>query len=154
MAEKMKKPLLLKEVERPTFCTKCSGVMVYKGLGEYRCEDCGEVEYDDYGKVRKYLEVHKGANVSEISGETGVSHKSIRDMIKEKRFEVVENRGGYLRCEICGANIRSGRFCPICEEAYHRRLEEEMRGERKNNLVGYGENMQTEKGSKRFTRER
>ncbi len=154
MAEKMRKPLLLKEVERPTFCLKCSGVMVYKGLGEYRCEKCGAVEYDDYGKVRKYLEAHKGANVSEISNETGVSHKSIRDMIKENRFEVIENRGGYLRCEICGANIRSGRFCPICEEAYHRQLEAEMRDERKSNLAGYGEVNQTEKGSKRFTRER
>ncbi len=150
----MRKPLLLKEVERPTFCRKCNGVMVYKGLGEYRCEECDAQEFDDYGKVRRYLEEHKGANVSEISSETGVTHKSIRDMVKEKRFEIIDTRGGYLKCEVCGASIRSGRFCPICEEAYHRKVEEEMRNERKNSFAGYGENMQTEKGSKRFTRER
>ena len=86
--------------------------MVYKGLGEYQCEECGQMDYDDYGKVRNYLEHHRGANVAEISDATGVTHKSIRDMIKENRFEVVENRGGYLRCEMCGANINSGRLCP------------------------------------------
>ena len=150
----MKKPLLLKEVERPTFCKKCSGVMVYKGLGEYRCEDCGEVEYDDYGKVRNYLERHRGANVAEISDMTGVSHKAIRDMIKEKRFEIIDNKGGYLRCEVCGEKINSGRMCSKCEEKYHRQVEEQARAERNKGMSGFGESSSSERGSKRYTRER
>lgn len=156
MSEKMRKRLLTDDITRPrpTVCQKCGGVFVYKGLGEYRCEECDAVEYDDYGKVRNYLEVHKGANVAEISDYTGVSHKAIREMIKEHRFEVLDNRGGYIRCEMCGVNIKSGRLCPKCEGIYHRKIEDEARAERKKNMSGYGENQHSEKGSKRYTRER
>lgn len=52
-------------------------------------------------------------------------------MIKENRFELVESKGGYLRCEICGENIRSGRLCPKCEAEYHKQIEEEARQQRK-----------------------
>lgn len=156
MAEKMRKKLLQTELERPTLCKACSGVLVYKGIGEYKCEECGALEYDDYGKVRNYLEKHRGANVAEISGETGVSHKAIREMIKEKRFEVIDNRGGYLRCEICGEGITSGRLCSKCEESYHRDVEAKAREERKKGMTmtGYGEATTGERGSKRYTRER
>ena len=27
----------------PTTCAQCGGVMVFKGVGEYQCEVCGEV---------------------------------------------------------------------------------------------------------------
>ena len=144
-------------------------MLVYKGLGEYRCEECGESEYDDYGKVRSYLEKHKGANVSrsylekhkganvsDISIETGVSRKSIRQMVKENRFEVIENRGGFLKCEMCGIAIKSGHFCPKCEEAFHRNVETEARNERQRNMAmaGYGKERTGDDGSKRYTRER
>ena len=71
MAEKMRR-LLASEVLRPTICRECGGILVYGGIGEYRCEECGRIEYDDYGKVRNYLEDHKGANVSEISDRKSV----------------------------------------------------------------------------------
>ena len=29
------------ELHRPSYCEKCGGVLVYKGLGEYECEECG-----------------------------------------------------------------------------------------------------------------
>lgn len=147
--------ITLDEYNRPTYCEKCNGVLVYKGLGEYECENCGESAFDDYGKVRNYLDAHRGANVAEISDATGVSHKSIRDMIKENRFEVISNNGGYIRCEICGANINSGRLCSKCELLYHRQLEEEARANRKSTIKqGTGMAAHGESGSKRFTRER
>ena len=156
MAEKMHRIVLKNDYNRPTYCKECEGVLVYKGLGEFRCEECGALDYDDYGKVRNYLEKHKGAHVAEISEETGVTHKSIREMIKENRFEVIENRAGYIKCEMCGTSIRSGRLCGECEALYHRRVEAEARNERKRNknITGYGEGTKGDKGSKRFTRER
>lgn len=153
MTERIRK-ITLDIVNRPTYCKKCKGVMVYKGLGEYQCEDCEETEYDDYGKVRNYLESHRGANVAEIASATDVSQKSIRDMIKEKRFEVIENKGGYLRCEMCGVNIKSGRLCPQCEVLFHRKLEAEARADRKSGITGGSSFERGESGSKRFTRER
>lgn len=146
--------LSLDEYHRPTLCNQCQGVMVYKGLGEYQCEDCGAVEHDDYGKVRNYLDNHRGANVSQVSDATGVSHKAIREMIKENRFEVIDNRGGYIRCEMCGESISSGRLCSKCEILYHRKLEEEARANRKTAITGGSSGMHGESGSKRFTRER
>ena len=57
---------------RPTYCSECGDVMVFKGLGEYRCEKCGFLDYDDYGKARNYVEKHMGANAAERSEERRV----------------------------------------------------------------------------------
>ena len=59
----------------PKKCELCEGHMVFKGIGEYACEDCGVKAYDDYGKVRLYVESHRGANAAEIENQTGVSQK-------------------------------------------------------------------------------
>ena len=53
--------LRMDEYNRPKTCEKCDGVMVFMGVGEYQCEDCGAIAYDDYGKVRLYIEGHRGA---------------------------------------------------------------------------------------------
>ena len=44
---------------RPVLCEKCGGLMIFKGVGEYQCEDCKFVAYDDYGKTRLYIEKHR-----------------------------------------------------------------------------------------------
>ena len=35
---------------RPYICKECGGIMVFKGCGEYACENCRAKDYDDYGK--------------------------------------------------------------------------------------------------------
>ena len=105
------------DYNRPLLCSKCGGVMVFRGVGEYRCEDCKSVDYDDYGKVRRYLEEHPGANTAEVSSNTGVSQKSIRQMLKESRLEIADSSSVFMKCERCGISIRSGRMCPKCEMA-------------------------------------
>jgi Adenine-specific DNA methylase containing a Zn-ribbon len=156
MDETLKKKML-EDYDCPVMCKECEGVMVYKGLGEYKCENCGAVEYDEYGKVRNYLDEHRGANVTQISEATGVSHKSIRDMIKENRFAVVDSRGGYIRCEMCGESISSGRLCSKCEAIFHRQVEEDARVIRRAKAPvksGSAAASQGESGSKRFTYDR
>lgn len=39
----------------PTVCKSCGGVLVYRGLGEYRCEKCRGKDFDNYGKTRNYI---------------------------------------------------------------------------------------------------
>ena len=149
------KALIIDEFHRPTYCKECNGIMVFKGVGEYQCEDCSGLEYDDYGMVRNYLEKNRGANVAEISNATGVSHKSIREMIKEKRFDIIDNRGGYLRCEACGANISTGRLCHECELDYHRQMEAQARINRMSSVTQISASGTVgEEGSKRFKRTR
>ena len=111
---------------RPTYCSECGGVMVFKGLGEYQCEKCGFLEYDDYGKARNYVEKHMGANAAEVAKATGVPQKSIRDMLKEGKLEIAKDSVIFLKCEICGAKISSGKYCPKCEMNYHHDLEEKI----------------------------
>ncbi len=138
---------------RPTYCQECGGVMVFKGVGEYQCEKCGFLAYDDYGKARNYLEKHTGATTAQVSEATGVSQRSIREMLKEARLEIAANSNFFLQCEICGANIRMGRYCPKCETAYHRNLEEQARV-RNEKMAGFStERRKAEEGSKRFKRE-
>lgn len=138
----------------PQTCKKCGGVMIYKGVGEYHCEDCGYVDYDDYGKVRLYIEAHKGATAAEIEAEIGVSQRTIRHMLRESRIEVAEGSKIFLRCEICGKDIRSGRFCTECEMKVHRNMEEQQRETLRRDSKGFGMHQGGEEGQRRFRREK
>jgi len=133
---------------RPIYCPKCGGVMVFKGVGEYHCEDCGYVDYDDYGKVRLYVERHVGATASEVEEHTGVSQKTIRQMLKEHKLEVTKDSAAFLKCEVCGAPIRGGRLCEKCEREHHLRMEDEQRRQRR--MQGFGKALEEEEGMKRF----
>lgn len=144
---------LLDSYNVPYTCKQCGGVMIFKGVGEYHCEECNYVDYDDYGKVRLYIEEHKGATAAEIENAIGVSQRSIRKMLKESRIEVAEGSRVYLHCEVCNKNIRSGRFCYECEIKVHRNVEDAKREEIRRKLKIFGMGMQGEEGQKRFTRE-
>ena len=135
---------------RPLVCEECGGIMIFKGVGEYQCEKCRHVAYDDYGKVRLYVEKHRGATTAQVSMETGVSQKSIRNMLKENKLEITQDSAAFLRCEVCGASIRGGRLCSKCELDYHRRMEDEQR--RQSKMQGFGKAMEEEEGAKRFHR--
>lgn len=152
LAEEM---LGVDQYHTPRLCTKCGGVMIFKGVGEYRCEDCNELAYDDYGKVRVYLEKHKGATAIEIEAVTGVKQKTIRMMLKEARFELTDDSKAFLFCESCKKKIRSGRLCPQCEMEVHRNLEEKQRKQRNQNVkiqgLGRGPG---EDGKRRFSHEK
>ncbi|MBQ7582010.1 MAG: flagellar protein [Lachnospiraceae bacterium] len=100
----------------PVTCEECGGRMIFKGVGEYACEQCGALAYDDYGKVRNYIEQHPGAMQSEVSAATGVSKAKIRQLLIEERIEVTPDSPIFLHCAICGADIRSGMYCPACAQ--------------------------------------
>lgn len=144
---------LINDYHVPRTCAKCSGVMVFQGVGEYRCEECGYVDYDDYGKVRLYIEGHKGATAAEIEAETGVTQRSIRRMLRESRIEVAEGSKVFLRCEVCGKEIRSGRFCNECEGKLHRNMEAEQREALRRDVRGFGLSKNGEEGQRRFMRD-
>ena len=154
--ENLKKSLLdVHNYNRPMICEECGGIMIFKGVGEYKCEDCGHLEYDDYGKARNYIEKHPGTTSAQVSEATGVTQKAIREMLKEERLEIAPNSNAFLTCEICGKPIRSGRYCGRCESAYHREIEEKARSSRSLNMAGFGtEKNVGEEGTKRFTRDR
>lgn len=137
----------------PRNCKQCGGIMVYQGVGEYQCEACKFVDWDDYGKARNYIEKHKGANAAEIEKATGVSQRSIRRMLKESRLEIADGSRVYLNCEVCGKTIRSGRYCHECEMKVHRNMEEQYREQLHADMKVYGLAENGETGQRRFMRE-
>ena len=137
----------------PRTCKECGGVMIFKGVGEYHCEVCGDVDFDDYGKVRLYIEEHKGATAAEIEGAIGVPQRTIRRMLKESRIEIAEGSKVFMHCEICGKGIRSGRFCPECEVKVHRNMEAAQREALHKEIKGVGMGAQGEEGQRRFMRD-
>lgn len=139
---------------RPTECPECGGIMIFKGCGEYQCEDCKHVAYDDYGKVRNYVEQYPGVTSAQVSDATGVKPQTIRTMLRESRLEIAEGSNTYLKCEICGVSIRSGRVCPKCEVSYNKMIEEKERQKRTKLIEGFGMGPISDEGEKRFKRER
>ena len=84
------------DINKPNKCDACEGTLSYKGLGEYRCDDCRNVMYDDYGKVRNYLDEHRGATQAEVSAATGVGKNTIRQFLMQDKLEVISGIGKSL----------------------------------------------------------
>lgn len=75
------------EYERPCACEECGGGLKYEGIGEYKCDTCGHIQYDAYGIVRRYIESHPNATILKIEKATGVSTKIISSLVREGKFE-------------------------------------------------------------------
>ena len=110
--------LLMKDendIHKPTHCPNCNNELIFKGVGEYYCSKCRIYELDDYGKVRGFIEKRPGATSTEIEIGTGVSQKIIRELLRQSRIEISSGSAYFLKCEECGAQIKSGVFCEKCE---------------------------------------
>lgn len=139
-----------KDIHRPVICEKCRGRMNYVGVGEYICELCEHKMYDDYGKVRNYLEGHRGATQTEVSMATGVTRTVIRHLLREDRLEVAPNSAVFLTCDACGTSIRSGRYCAAC--AAKQGKEKSTADKHSPNIQGFGKASVENSGAKRFDR--
>lgn len=81
------------DIHKPKECSVCkSSDIEYLGLGQYRCKDCLNDMYDDYGKVRRYLEEHPGSTEVVVHAATGVSREVIRMFVQQDRIGVVNGR--------------------------------------------------------------
>ncbi len=65
----------------PLECEYCGGGVQLKSIGVYVCVKCGRENYDDFNKVRNYLEQHGPAPAVIIAKHTGVSRASIEHFI-------------------------------------------------------------------------
>lgn len=153
IVERLKNFMDLNVYNRPEECPECGGVMVFKGCGEYQCEKCRYTAFDDYGKVRNYVEQHNGVTAAQAAEATGVKQKTIRTMLKESRLEIADGSNTFLKCEMCGVALRSGRVCSKCEVEFNRKMESQLR-QRQKKMAGFGMGREGEEGSKRFVRDR
>ena len=100
-------------------CPYCNKILALVH-GVKKCIQCGREFEDDFHKIKTYLDslgsdAHIGArSISEISQATGVSTEIVELYWKRTRLETTENSPTNASCEICGAEIRSGRICFDC----------------------------------------
>lgn len=138
----------------PAKCEKCGCMRLqYKGVGEYKCEECGYFMYDDYGKVRNYIEKNPGATASEVSSATGVSKDKIRHLLREDKIQIAPGSVTFLHCEKCGVEIRSGKYCTSCQKLVSDKEMLEKASARKPGISGgFGKAIKGDSGAKRFSR--
>ena len=82
-----------------------------------------------------------------------MSQRTVRRLLKDGRIEITEGSKVFLRCELCGKQIRSGEYCPECEIKVHRNLEEKQREMLHKATQGFGLDQKSEEGQRRFTRD-
>lgn len=79
----------------PQRCKLCFGRMIFKGVGEYQCEECGYLDYDDYGKVRNYVE--KKYRRKSHGGRTGYRCQPAYNP-QDAAGRTIYADGGFQRC--------------------------------------------------------
>ncbi len=156
-SEKFDEEYFADTYHRPDICEKCGAKLEFVGVGAYRCIKCRHEMYDDYGKVRNYLEKHPGANAGEVSDETGVAEKTITHMLREERLQVSKDSKTFLKCEVCGKPIISGKYCKTCGDlakaADKKKKEQRERKKREMMIQGVGMVTHEDDGKRRFDRD-
>jgi len=121
---------------QPLQCSKCGCARLkYKGVGEYECENCKSLEYDEYGKVRNYLEKHPGSNQSQVAQATGVPIHHIRQLLMDEKIEITPGSQVFMFCSNCGKEIRSGLYCEECKKKSTASVEKKGNGIKKGVFV-------------------
>jgi flagellar operon protein (TIGR03826 family) len=93
-------------------CPRC-GKLFAKGIREV-CNVCTRDIDKEYELCANYLREYKGAIITELSDETGVSIKQITKFIREGRISMVNAPNMSYPCESCGTLIREGHLCDNC----------------------------------------
>jgi len=141
------------DYNKPNSCKECGHrKLKYNGVGEYQCEQCGHLMYDDYGTVRNYIEKNPGATQLEVSSATGISKNIIRRLLKDDRIQIASNSMVFMLYERCGAEIRSGRFCNNCLKSFSETAKVKEAGPKSHIVGGFAKKDNESSGAKRFNK--
>ncbi|MCT4595410.1 MAG: MerR family transcriptional regulator [Anaeromicrobium sp.] len=112
-------------------CKKCGRIFQYTGITKI-CERCRRTEDESFKTVREYIYDNPGANLAEVSEETGVEEDTILRYIRQGKLEIVsENSSLLIECERCGKGIKTGRFCDVCVEEMRKGLSPDIKKKEK-----------------------
>lgn len=101
-------------IGNPKSCQRCGRIFNYSGFGHLYCPACKKIDDDAFQKVKDYIFENGVATALEVSEATDISMRHIERYLREGRLEIPEGSPIYIKCEKCGADIRSGRFCQEC----------------------------------------
>lgn len=96
-------------------CRSCG--RLYNHLsGPSLCPECVRKLEDKYAEVRDYIRENPRSTINDVSEANDVSVQQIKQWIKEERLEFSKDSPVGIECELCGANISTGRYCKNCKE--------------------------------------
>ena len=95
-------------------CRKCGRVFNYI-IGQTLCLSCRDALEGKFKEVKEYVQTNRGCTVNDVAEACEVDPNQIRQWIREERLEFTEDSMIGLACEICGASIRTGRYCDKCK---------------------------------------
>ncbi len=95
-------------------CERCGALFKYVGFGDEVCPLCAVTVKQEFESVKRYLAENGAKNLYEISLATGVPEKEISRYLRQGRLEIPSGSVFFIKCEMCGCEIRSGRFCVRC----------------------------------------
>ena len=72
--------------------------------------------------VKDYIEDNPRADMREISEKCDVSTRQIEQWIREERLSFSDDSPIGIACEVCGATIKTGRYCERCKNDLANRL--------------------------------
>ena len=79
------------------------------------CPTCQSKLEGKFQEVKEYINQNPGSTIDIVSEACDVPAKQIKQWIREERLEFTEDSMIGLACEICGASIRTGRYCDKCK---------------------------------------
>lgn len=95
-------------------CKDCGKIFNYVS-GPPLCPACLKELDKKFEKVKEYIYDHPGAGVQEVSDENNVTTAQIKIWIRQERLTFAEDSPIGIDCEICGATIKTGRYCNACK---------------------------------------
>lgn len=107
-------------------CRRCGRIFNYLA-GSPVCPACREKLDEKFQEVKEYIREHRGAGIGEVAEACDVDPSQIRQWLREERLEVTEDSAVFLNCEVCGAPIRSGKYCDSCKLSMTKGFSEVLR---------------------------
>mgnify|MGYP004448278613 FL=1 len=96
-------------------CRGCGRLFNYVG-GQNICPACKEELEKKFSDVKEYVRENPNCTINEISEANDVTTNQIKQWIREERLQFAEDSNIGIECELCGADIRTGRYCEKCKQ--------------------------------------
>lgn len=100
-------------------CPECRKLFLYPGVGPKICQACQSKDESQFSIIRNYLRENGSANAQELELATGIPAKVITGYLRAGRLEIPENSNAFIKCECCGTDIKSGKYCTECATRMH-----------------------------------
>lgn len=103
-------------------CKMCGKLYNHIGGQVPLCPACSKSLDEKFAQVKKYVYDNPHASIQQVAAENEVPVKQIKQWVKEERLSFSSDSEIGVECEVCGAMIKTGRFCNECKAKMQNQL--------------------------------